>query len=239
MQSAFPPAIAVLAGGLATRLRPLTETIPKALVEVAGEPFLFHQLRQFQEQGFQKVVLCLGYLGEQVVAAVGGGEAFGLDVTCVDDGPTLKGTAGALLQALPHLGENFMVCYGDSYLPISFRAVHDAYITQEKPALMTVLKNQGRWDGSNVCYQEGCLLEYNKRNPSPEMQHIDYGLSMLSADLLSALPKDQPADLADLFHTLSLKGLLGSIEVTERFYEIGSPSGLKETEAYLSALPSC
>ena len=224
--------VAIVAGGLATRLRPITKKIPKSLVDVAGKPFVARQLNYLQRQGIIRVVLCLGYLGEQVEALVGDGSAFGLDVRYSWDGPRLLGTGGALKQALPLLGEQFFVFYGDSYLPIDLRAVERVFLLSGKPALMTVLKNDNHWDKSNVLFRDGCIIEYNKRAPRPEMAHIDYGLGVLSASVLENAPDNEPFDLADIYHELSIRGLLEGHEVFERFYEIGSPKGLDETIEY-------
>ena len=221
--------VAILAGGLATRLRPITEKIPKALVDVAGRPFVVRQLEYLRSQGVGCVVLCLGYLGEQVEAVVGDGSAFGMEVRYSWDGPRLLGTGGALKQALPLLGEQFFVFYGDSYLPVDFREVERDFLASGKPALMTVLKNGDRWDKSNVLFRDGGIAEYNKRTPRPEMTHIDYGLGVLSASVLENSPANEPFDLADIYHNLSVQGLLAGHEVFERFYEIGSYKGLEET----------
>ncbi|TQX86952.1 nucleotidyl transferase [Rhizobium sp. rho-13.1] len=225
--------VAILAGGLATRLRPITETIPKALVEVAGKPFIFHQLSYLHAQGIRKVVLCIGYLGEMIEESVGDGSKFGLEVLYVADGSKLLGTGGALRKALPHLGDAFFVLYGDSFLPIDFTLVEKAYHRNAKAALMTVLKNGDRWDKSNALYVDGALVEYNKRQPSQDMQHIDYGLGVLQARSIANWP-DEVFDLADLYHNLSIGQQLAGFEVFERFYEIGSHAGLKETEAYFT-----
>lgn len=226
----FP--VAILAGGLATRLRPLTEKIPKALIEVAGQPFILRQLSYLRGQGVTRVVLCTGYLGEQIESIVGDGKPLGVDVSYSPDGPVLLGTGGALRKALPLLGKQFFVLYGDSFLPCDFRKVQAAYESGAKPALMTVLKNENRWDKSNVLFQEGKLIEYNKSFPRTEMEHIDYGLGILSAEELMEYPPGESLDLADVYHRLSLKGLLMGFEVNQRFYEIGSHSGLRETESY-------
>ncbi len=226
----FP--VAILAGGLATRLHPITKEIPKSLLDVAGKPFVVRQLDYLQRQGITRVVLCLGYLGEQVEAVVGDGSAFGLEVRYSWDGPRLLGTGGALRQALPLLGEQLFVFYGDSYLPIDFRAVERDFLSSGKPALMTVLKNGDQWDKSNVMFRNGCIIEYNKRTPRPEMAHIDYGLGVLSASVLENAPVNEPFDLADIYHELSFQGLLAGHEVFERFYEIGSHKGLDETIEY-------
>jgi len=224
--------VAILAGGLATRLRPITETIPKSLVEVAGQPFIVRQLSYLHDQGVRKVVLCIGYLGEMIEAVVGDGSQLGMDVSYSPDGPVLLGTGGAIKKALPMLGDQFFVLYGDSFLPVDFHAVELAYLASGLEVLMTVLKNGDQWDKSNVLFSNGKLLEYNKRAPCPDMAYIDYGLGVVSAGVLDAYPDALPFDLADVYQALSLQGRLGGLEVHERFYEIGSHSGLKETEAY-------
>lgn len=224
--------VAILAGGLATRLRPITEKIPKALVEVAGRPFINWQLEDLARQGVKQVVMCTGYLGEQIEATVGNGRQFGIEAIYSPDGPVLLGTGGALRKALPALGDHFFVLYGDSFLPINYAEVAAAFAAFEKPALMTVLRNGDRWDKSNVLYLDGHLQEYNKRTPSPEMTYIDYGLGVLSASVLEPYPLGESFDLADVYQKLSLKDKLAGLEVYERFFEIGSHTGLKEAEEY-------
>jgi MurNAc alpha-1-phosphate uridylyltransferase len=224
--------VAILAGGRATRLHPITQTIPKALVDVAGKPFINRQLAYLHDQGVRRVVLCVGYLGEMIEAEVGNGAQFGLDVSYSPDGPTLLGTGGALKKALPMLGGNFFVLYGDSFLPVDFSAVQLAFVASGLQALMTVLANADRWDKSNVLFTGGRLEEYNKRVPRPNMAHIDYGLGVVSAQVLAPYADEQPLDLADVYQELSMQGKLAGLEVHERFYEIGSHSGLKETEDY-------
>jgi len=224
--------VAILAGGLATRLRPITETIPKALVDVAGQPFISRQLQFLREQDARKVVLCIGYLGEMIQALVGDGSQYGLEVVYSPDGPVLLGTGGALKQALPLLGPSFFVLYGDSFLPVEFAPVEKAYFESDKPALMTVLNNGDRWDKSNVIFSDGILLEYNKINPKPSMEFIDYGLGVISGAVLDQYRVGEIFDLAQVYHILSLQGQLAGYEVHERFYEMGSHSGLRECEEY-------
>lgn len=226
--------VAILSGGLATRLRPLTEKIPKGLVQVAGKPFVAWQLEYLRSQAASRVVLCIGHLGEQLKAAVGDGSAFGLEVSYSWDGPKLLGTGGALKQAVSLLGDRFFVFYGDSYLPVDFQSVQRSFLRSGKPALMTVLENHDRWDRSNVLFRQGSIVEYNKHNPRPEMMHIDYGLGILSSSLLVDYPEDTASDLADIYHSLSVRGELAGFEVFDRFYEIGSPVGLQETDAFLA-----
>jgi len=224
--------VAILAGGLATRLLPITETIPKALVDVAGEPFIFRQFSYLREQGISEVVLCVGYLGHMVRDLVGGGESFGLKVSYSEDGPSLLGTGGALARAIPLLGDQFFVLYGDSFLPVSFSDVQKAYVDSRRPALMTVLKNQNQWDYSNVLFADDQIIEYNKHEPRAEMSYIDYGLGVVSASVIKQSYYGRQFDLAAVYKDLSLKGQLAGLEVHERFYEIGSHTGLKEAEEY-------
>jgi len=174
----FP--VVILAGGLATRLRPLTETIPKSLVNINGEPFIVHQLRLLQRNGIKKVVMCIGYLGEQIIARIGDGSEFDLQVSYVFDGPKLLGTAGAIKKALPELPEHFFVLYGDSYLPCDYAAVQKSFLNCRKQALMTVFKNNGQWDSSNVEFKFGQIINYDKKNKTDRMHYIDYGLGILS-----------------------------------------------------------
>jgi NDP-sugar pyrophosphorylase family protein len=225
--------VAILAGGLATRLRPITETIPKSLVSVAGEPFLAHQLRLLQSQGVKRAVLCVGYLGEMIEGEFGDGASFGMELRYAFDGPRLLGTGGALRHALPLLGPEFFVLYGDSYLPTDFRAIADAFYASGRPALMTVFKNDGAWDTSNVQFESGKIIDYNKRERTPAMRHIDYGLGVLAAQALVEWPTDQPFDLAEVQCGLVAKRQLAGHEVFQRFYEIGSHAGLAELEELL------
>jgi NDP-sugar pyrophosphorylase family protein len=226
--------VAILAGGLATRLRPLTESIPKSLVTVAGEPFITHQLRLLQKNGVDRVVLCLGHLGQMVEEVIGNGTVFGLKVEYSYDGAELRGTAGAVRAALPRLGTSFFVLYGDSYLPCDYRVVQKAFEKSGKSGLMTVFRNEGQWDTSNVEFEGGRLLAYSKKNRTPRMRFIDYGLGVFRAE---AFLQTQVRDLADLYEGLIAAGQLAAFEVHQRFYEIGSPAGLEETSRYLSAQP--
>ena len=233
--------VAILAGGLATRLRPMTEKIPKSLVEVAGRPFVDHQLALLRSQGYTHVVLCLGYLGEMVERYVGDGTRYGMQIAYSTDWPKLLGTGGALRQALPRLGASFFVLNGDSYLPCDFKRVEEAFNASRMSALMTVFKNDDRWDRSNAVYREGKVLRYDKQNRSADMHYIDYGLVALRAELLEPREQSVAFDLAEVLTPLAAEGRLAGLEVDERFYEVGSPAGLAEADRYLrqhSALAS-
>lgn len=227
------PPLALLAGGLATRLRPITEKIPKSMVQVAGEPFISHQLRLLAREGVSDVVVCTGYLGEQIEAYVGDGSRFACHVRYSADGDKPLGTGGALRRALPLLGERFLVMYGDSYLNTRFRSVYEAFCSCGLPALMTVFRNEGRWDSSNVEFADGIVRRYDKLNRTPAMHYIDYGLGILDASVVRVCPESTAFDLAELYGGLAGRGMLGGYEIRERFYEIGSPAGLAETDQFI------
>jgi N-acetyl-alpha-D-muramate 1-phosphate uridylyltransferase len=225
--------VAILAGGLATRLRPTTEKIPKALITVAGQPFLAHQLRLLQHAGIRKVVLCVGYRGEMIEKQFGDGRNFGVELSYSFDGPELLGTGGALKKALPLLGQSFLVLYGDSYLPIDYAAPVRAFVASGKLGLMTMFRNQGRWDTSNVWFQDGAIKSHSKKERIPEMRYIDYGLGILDSEALAPWTEGQAFDLADVYGELIARNELAGFEVEQRFYEIGSPEGLAELDAML------
>jgi len=218
--------VAILAGGLATRLRPTTERIPKALLPVAGKPFLAHQLDLLRSRGIQRVIICAGYRGENIRSQFP-------KLEYSFDGPVLLGTGGAVRKALPLLGNNFFVLYGDSYLPTDYRAVAEAFKQSGKAALMTVFRNEGRWDTSNVEFRDGRIVVYDKRNRTPAMQHIDYGLSVMTPSALAGFENKSPLDLAEVFQKLVADNALAGYEVRERFYEAGSPAGVAELETLL------
>jgi N-acetyl-alpha-D-muramate 1-phosphate uridylyltransferase len=226
--------VAILAGGLATRLRPLTERIPKVLLPVARKPFLAHQLELLRGQGLTRVVLCVGHLGEMVVEQFDDGRALGMSLEYSFDGPKLLGTGGAIKRALPRLGESFLVLYGDSYLTEPCVPVAEFFLRSGKLGCMTVYRNEGQYDTSNVVFAEGEIRVYDKKRRLPEMRHIDYGLSLFKAAAFEEWPGDQPFDLADVMSRLVERREMAGWEVKERFYEIGSPAGLAELEARLS-----
>jgi MurNAc alpha-1-phosphate uridylyltransferase len=232
--SGLPP-VAILAGGLATRLYPLTESIPKALVEFNGVPFVQHQLRLLVANGVSRAVICAGYRGEMLQDFVGDGRRFGLDVVFSFDGAPLLGTGGALRKALPLLGESFFVLYGDSYLLCSFRAVQEAFMRAGKQGLMTVFRNNGAWDRSNVEFSEDAILTYDKQHLTARMHHIDYGLGLLACEALDREPDGQPLDLEMVYQGLLQRGQLAALEVGERFYEVGSFTGMEDFRDYMSA----
>ena len=230
--------VAILAGGLATRLWPVTDKTPKALLSVAGEPFLLHQVRLLHSHGLRKIVLCVGYLGEMIKAKLGDGSSLGVQIVYSFDGPTLLGTGGALKRALPMLDERFLVIYGDSYMPVDYSAIVGAFVLSGKSALMTILENEGRWDTSNVCFEAGEIRRYDKKLRTPEMRHIDYGIAVLNAAVFGPFPNNVSFDLADVYSCLVLEKQIAAYEVKQRFYEIGSREGLAELDSLLRGKPA-
>jgi NDP-sugar pyrophosphorylase family protein len=226
--------VIILAGGLATRLRPITETIPKALVDINGQPFLHHQMRLLAANGVTRAVLSVAYKGEMIEEFLGDGSRYGIDVAYSYDGPVYLGTAGAIRKALPLLGESFFTLYGDSYLTVPFAAVQQHFLQSGKTALMTVYRNEGLFDSSNVEFANGEILVYDKKSRTPAMQHIDYGLGAFHSSAFHSLPEGQPSDLAALYQDVLLRGQLSAFEVHDRFYEIGTPAGIADTCNYLA-----
>jgi NDP-sugar pyrophosphorylase family protein len=235
-----PPQVVILAGGLGTRLQHLTDELPKALVPIRGEPFVHHQLRLLAGQGVREVLYVIGFRGDQIRAVVGHGGALGVSVTYVDEGAELHGTAGALRFALDAgaLADVIAVLYGDSYLPIDLAPVWAAFEASGRPALMTVLRNEDRWDRSNAVFENGGVILYDKRpeGRDPRMAWIDYGLSVLRREVVEEIPASVRLDLGELYRDLIVRGDLAGYEVATRFYEAGSPEGIAELERYLRSL---
>lgn len=225
--------LVLLAGGKATRLRPVTQTIPKSMLEVAGKPFIAHQLELVRKNAIEKVLVCASFLGEQIKNYLGDGSRFGMSVEYSFDGDELLGTGGAIKKAMNMLDEQFYVMYGDSYLNTDFELINEYFFAQSKPALMTVYLNEGKWDNSNVLFEKGNLLKYDKVNRTSDMKHIDYGLGILPKQAFEEYNNKTVFDLSEVYGKLLKKDLLAGYEVKERFYEIGSFTGLEETDKFL------
>jgi MurNAc alpha-1-phosphate uridylyltransferase len=230
----FP--IIILAGGLATRLRPITEKIPKSLIEINGLPFVFHQLDLLEQKGFKTIHFCLGFLGEQVEKAVRESEYFKrLSISFSYDGNTLLGTGGAIRNIINQLPDFFFVTYGDSYLDIDFYNIQKLFESKKQnfTSLMTVYKNTDLFDTSNVIFENDLIQHYSKFKKDSRMAHIDYGVGILSNKSMDIYDKNIIFDLAELYENLSLKKELYGFEVFQRFYEIGSLQGIEDLSNYL------
>ena len=228
--------VVILSGGLGTRLKSLDFNGPKAMVPVRGEPFVGHQLRLLGKQGFGDVLMCIGHLGEQIEAFVGDGSAFGMHVRYVRENPKeLLGTGGALVKARQLLAEEFLLIYGDSYLPADFRAMMEWSLRSEVPAVMSVFRNLGRWDKSNARVHGDRISFYSKKAEPGECDYIDYGLSYFRREVFESYAvRPLPLDLAVVQQDLCVGNRLGAFEVRERFYEVGTPEGIVQLEAYLA-----
>jgi NDP-sugar pyrophosphorylase family protein len=226
--------LVLLAGGLATRLQPVSQTIPKSLIDIKGKPFIAYQLALLKEQGITDIVICAGYLGEQIEEFVGDGQDFGLNIKYSYDGEKLLGTAGAIKKAFPLLPETFFVMYGDSYLPIDFEQVSNFFESQNKQALMTIIENNNQWDKSNVIFSDGQIIKYDKKDAVSEMRFIDYGLGIMTKKCFNYVIDNEVFDLASIYQSLVKQGELAGYDVKERFYEIGSFSGIEEFKKYIN-----
>lgn len=224
--------VAIIAGGLATRLHPLTLDTPKALIPIHGQPFIKWQLELLARRGVQYVVLCLGFHASKIVDFVGDGRKFGLRVNYSIE-KTPLGTAGALKKAEKLLGENFGILYGDSYLPLNYLLVFEKFKFLKKSVLMAVYRNNDRYDSSNVLLKQSGSVTYSKNTKLSIMRHIDSGFSVLNIKALESIKIGDYSDLSDIFETLSKDGQVNGFEIKNRFFEVGSLGGINDLEAYL------
>jgi NDP-sugar pyrophosphorylase family protein len=218
---------------MATRLGALAKDTPKALLDVGGRPFIDWQLEQLAREGVQEAVLCLGHMAESIEKHVGDGTKWGLKVHYSYDGPKALGTGGALKQALGALGDPFFVLYADSWLQAPWGSMREAWSRGDCDGVMSVLRNGGRWDKSNVKFEGGWVRAYDKKHPGPDFEWIDYGLNLFGQRAFQRLDKDA-FDLGELQGLLAQQGRLRGCEAAQRFYEIGTPEGLAETRAFLT-----
>ena len=225
--------VVILAGGLATRLYPATLEVPKSLIEINGRPFIHHQLVLLKEKGVSQVILCVGHFGEMIETYVGDGSRFGLEVRYSYDGDVLLGTGGAVKKGTLDLRCAFMIQYGDSYLDIDFEPVVRRFYAEKLPVLMTIYRNRNAFDKSNILMEEGRILKYDKKYRDPVMEYIDYGLIVARNEIFNAYPQDEPFDLSCVLSQSVDDGQVSSYEVEQRFYEVGSVQGIKETGDYI------
>lgn len=224
--------VLILCGGLATRLQPITKTIPKSLVTVNNKPMLQYQLDMLQEQGIRHVVLCVGYLGE-MIKDVFGDKYKDIILEYSFDGPKQLGTGGAIKKAHSKLSNTFFVLYGDSYLPVEYKPILKYFHKTNKEGLMTLFKNDNLYDISNVVFKDNQIILYDKKNKISDMNYIDYGLSIFNISVFNRYPADCSFDLSQVMFDLVTNKQLAGYEVFNRFYEMGSINGLKELEQYL------
>ncbi len=232
MSSNFPATI-ILAGGIATRLGAVSEQTPKAMMPINGKPFIDYQLRLLAEQHVSEVVLSVAHLGKQIEDFVGDGSQYGISIKYAYDGPTRLGTGGAIKAALQAVPNCFGILYGDTYLDIEYTPIYEYFLKSGKIGLMTVLQNENSWDKSNVLFENNELKSYDKHSPTAKMRHIDYGLSIMSKSCFDHYEDGVAFDLSDVFEGCIKRADMAGFEVHKRFYEIGTPSSLADTEQYL------
>lgn len=227
----------ILAGGIASRLRPLTETVPKSMLRVSDKPFLEHQIVLLRSHGITDIVLCVGHLAHLIRDYFEDGSRFGVRLLYSQEGESLLGTGGAVRNAALLLKEDFAVMYGDSYLMIDYADLFRAFRESGLPAMMVVYRNEDRWDRSNVVIDCGKVAFYSKSERPPNTVYIDAGVSVFRKDILRLLPPKNPVGLDLLLHDLTNRQLLAAYESQQRFYEIGSFSGLDELQQVFTTLP--
>jgi MurNAc alpha-1-phosphate uridylyltransferase len=225
--------IVILAGGLATRLGDLSFHTPKSLIPICGRPFIEWQIENIKNSGVSDFLICIGHLGEQISDHLGNGGKFGVNIEYSSDGPSPLGTGGAIFAALNRLPHHFMITYGDSYLPTNFDRVENHYFQSNTKALMTVYGNTEQREKSNCHYKDGVIKKYSKKFFSQEMNHMDYGLSVVNKSVFDSIKSQIKFDLSDTFEDLSDNAALSGYEVMDRYYEIGSVGGIRDLENYL------
>ena len=226
----------VLAGGLATRMRPHTLRAPKSLLEVAGRPFVDWQLERLAASGLRDVVMCVGYLGDQIRSHVGDGSRYGARVLWSEEGERLLGTGGAIRAALPLLASTFLVTYGDSYLPFDYaEPLRKLDEHDDCDGVMAIYRNDGRWDASNVQSDGAWVLRYEKGSRDELLDCIDYGAIAFRREVIAALPPGEPRGLDLVQSDLARQRRLRAVLARDRFYEIGSMDGLAELDRHLRA----
>lgn len=228
--------VVVLLGGLGTRLKDTAADTPKSMVDVHGRPFFHYQLHLMKQQGFRDFVFCVGYMGEAIEDYFADGSEYGVNIRYSYDGDGLLGTGGALRKALPLLDPDFVVIYGDSYMDTDYRELIYRYLAAKsrgKKALMSVYRNADKYDRSNVVFKNDELLEHDKWRHAPEMEYIDFGVSILNKSVVEAIPEGQELDLSDVYQQLVHDRLMSGCEVANRFYEIGRPDSLDEFRRFI------
>jgi len=218
----------ILAGGLATRLRPLTETIPKSMLLINNKPFLQYQLELLKNNGITDIVLCVGYLHDQIEDYFKDGKIIGVNIKYSVERNDLLGTAGALKNAEDLLQDKFFLTYGDSCVFLDFREIWSHFNSYSELALLVVYKNYNKYDKSNVCLKGNKVSKYDKKAMDNNMVYIDYGVSLLRKNILRFIPDGTVYSLEDVFKEIIEQNSMLAFEAKERFYEIGSFKGLEE-----------
>jgi len=229
------PAV-ILAGGLGTRLRPLTDRQPKALVRVQGKPFLEHQLELLQRGGVRDVLLLVGYRGRQIEQSFGDGARLGLRLRySLEDTPL--GTGGALRQAEALLPDDFLLLNGDTLMPLDYEKLEKAYRQSQKLGLLVAYENpEHALDNNLALGSDHLVTAYHRHNPAG-LTHVDAGLGVFSKRLLQFIPPALRVSLEEeVYPMLIHRSQLMGFPTPQRFYDMGSFAGLEALERGLTAL---
>jgi len=224
----------ILAGGLATRMKPMTLDIPKSMIEIDGKPFLEHQLELLKENDVKNVVVCVGHLGHQIKEYFKKGEKLGMNIKYGDEKENLLGTAGALKNAGDFLADEFFLMYGDSYVPVDFQAITSHFKKFNKKSLMVIYKNADRFDKSNIEIEQDLIKSYDKKN-NQGMLFIDAGVSLLKKEILRLIPPSRNFPLERIYQHLIKEKEMLAYQMRERFYQIGSFEGLEEFKSLIKS----
>jgi MurNAc alpha-1-phosphate uridylyltransferase len=228
--------IAILAGGYATRIKPISDSIPKALLEFNHKPFLEWQLQLIEKNNGSLVVLCISHKSELIKAFIDGRPKSKLEIVLSYDGEQQLGTGGALIKAMEFLGNEFLVLYGDSYLPINFHEVSDYFQKSKKLGLMTVLRNTLNLESSNVVYDNGWVRRYDKKHHSADMNYVDFGLNAFRSNVFVNYTAGEYVDLSSIQSSLATRNELVGYEVNQRFYEVGSFQGIMDFKEFAKGI---
>lgn len=227
----------ILAGGLGTRLRPLTLDVPKPMVPVAGRPFLDYELRLLTRNGFHDFVICVGYRADQIERYFGNGSELGISIAYSNDGEKQLGPSGALTNAAKLLKNEFMVTYGDAFLQMNYRDFEESFRSSGKLGMMAVLDNHNSFGNSDIVVKDGLVVEYDKTNQKPEMTWINFGATMLQKRALGVIPASTVLEEEQFYRALIAKRELAAFVTTNRFYEIGTIPALREFEKFVIENP--
>jgi NDP-sugar pyrophosphorylase family protein len=218
--------VAVLAGGLGTRLRPITDRLPKCMTPVGDKPFLYYLLQLFKEKGTDEVILCTGYLGEQIEEYFGNGKNMGLRLLYSRENGCLLGTGGALKLAEPILHDSLLVVNGDTYLNIDYKTIYEDFNMSKAQALIVASQCPTDTCGDLAVDDNFNVTAYDKTNPVGK-DYVNAGVMGLKRDILAEVNPAQVVSLeADIFPNLISRGDVRACITAKQFYDIGSFSGL-------------
>jgi NDP-sugar pyrophosphorylase family protein len=197
--------ILVIAGGLATRMRPIAEDVPKCMVDIKGKPLIHHQLEVFKRQGFDEIIFCVAHLADEVKGYFKDGSSLGLSISYVQDGDTLMGTAGSvkLAEGLIGADEDFIVYYGDTLTTMDLNRFMDYH--KKKGAIATIALHPLKRDyksSSLICLGEDSKVSiFNEKPTTEEFQkyrgekcYVNSGIYALDRRVLGQIPKGERYD---------------------------------------------